>query len=270
VLVNNGFGGCFNTDSTRVIFKGAKLHAYHYQGGSYGSGDVVAQLYQKAADGKFKLYREEPMLQSVQFDSLPKGDYILKSHFVAYSFVGENPWMDTYHDGKTEWKNVTPFKLTCETDTMIGFLIARKPVFEFNGTAQIKGKIQIDGSSNKSSVQRVRTAAVVDCDTRIVLYSASGDLIATTCPDALGNYSFSNLPAGAYSVGVERTGFTVQSLFTTNLVNGATVTDADFTIDLQTQSVKQGLVSGIRLPKSNGLQFSLSPNPAVDKVAIRI
>jgi hypothetical protein len=264
VLVNNGFGGCFNTDSTRVIYKGAKLHAYHYQGGSYGSGDVVAELYQKNSEGKFNLYREAPMLQSVQFDSLPKGDYILKSHFVGYSFVGDNPWMDTYQDGKTEWKKVTPFKLTCETDTMIGFLIARKPVFEFNGTGVISGKVQIVASPSNSPLRKIKTAINIDCDTRIVLYNATGDIIATTCPDAEGNYSFTNLPAGNYSIGIERTGFEVQSVFTTTVTTGQTISNADFTVDEDEQTVIQGIATDIKnVSSATNIKFSLVPNPAV-------
>jgi len=265
VLVNNGFGGCFNTDSTRVIFKGAKLHAYHYQGGSYGSGDVVAELYRKNTDGKFSMYRQAAMLQSVQFDSLPKGDYILKSRFVAYSFVGENPWLDTYHDGKTEWKKVTPFKLTCVTDTMIGFLIANKPVFEFNGTGVISGKINITGQPANSPLFRAKANVNVDCETKIVLYNETGDIIATTCPDANGNYSFTNLPAGNYTVGIERTGFEVQSVFTTTVTTGQTISNADFTINQAEQTVIQGISTGIsNALVGNSLKLQLIPNPAVN------
>ncbi len=265
VLVNNGFGGCFNTDSTRVIFKGAKLHAYHYQGGIYSSGDVIGELYRKNSDGKISLYRQADMLQSVQFDSLPKGDYIFKSHFVNYSYAGQNPWMDTYHDGNTEWKKVTPFKLTCETDTMIGFLIASKPSFVFNGTGVISGKVNITGQPINSPMHRAKAKVNVDCETRVVLYNATGDIIATTCPDANGNYSFTNLPAGDYTVGIERTGFEVQSVFTTTVAEGTTISNADFTINQAEQTVIQGISTGIsNAVVGNSLKLHLIPNPAVN------
>lgn len=262
VLVNNGFGGCFNSDSTRVIFKGAKLHAFHYQGGSYGPGDVVAELYRKNSEGKFNLYREADMLQMVQFDSLARGEYILKSRFVNYSFVGENPWLDTYHDGKTEWKKVTPFNLTCTTDTMIGFMIARKPDFEFNGTGVITGKIQIIVAPARSLLFRLKSARNIDCDTRIVLYNATGDIIATTCPDAQGNYSFANLPAGNYSVGVERTGFEVESVFTTTVAEGQTISNADFTVNEDGLTIQQGITTRISSMGSGVRSLSVFPNPA--------
>jgi hypothetical protein len=263
VLVNNGFGGCFTTDSTRVIFKGAKVRLYNYQGGSYGSGDVKGQLYRKNSTAKFELYREMDMLDFVQLDSLAAGDYIFKMHFVGYSFVGQNPWMDTYHDGKTEWKKVTPFKLTCETDSMIGFLIANKPSFVFNGTGVISGKVNINGQPVGSPMHRAKANVNVDCETRVVLYNATGDIIATTCPDSNGNYSFTNLPAGNYTVGIERTGFEVQSVFTTTVTAGATISNADFTINQAEQTVIQGISTGI----SNtvvGNSLKLIPNPAVN------
>jgi len=273
VLVNNGFGGCFTTDSTRVIYKGAKLHAYHYQGGIYGTGDVRCELYRKNNYGKFILNKDVEMLQAAQFDSLQAGDYILKAHFVSYSFMGENPWMDTYHDGKTEWTKVIPFKLTCTTDTMIGFLMAGKPMgFEFNGTAVISGKIAVTGASKIIRQYSKATQSIADdCSTKVLLYNGSGDLIATTCPDMDGNYSFSNLPAGNYSVGIERTGYVVESLYTTTVSAGTTISNANFTIDENSQTIEQGLQTAINSAK-NDLEFEVYPNPIKDKgyVSIRL
>ena len=269
VLVNNGFGGCFSTDSTRVIFKGAKLHAYHYQGGSYGTGDVVAELYRRNSDGKFKLYRTADMLQMVHFDSIVSGEYILKSRFVNYSFVGENPWLDTYHDGKTEWEKVTPFKLTCETDTMIGFMIARKPVFEFNGTAIISGTVAVVGVQKSPGM--VRMISNTDCDTRVLLLNSLGEVIATQCPDANGNYSFTNLPAGSYSIVIERTGYEMTEPVTTELDEGEQVVNLNFTVDEETQTVVIGITTAIfnQLFESDKT-VNVFPNPARDVLNIKI
>lgn len=269
VLVNNGFGGCFSTDSTRVIFKGAKLHAYHYQGGSYGTGDVVAELYRKNSDGKFKLYRTADMLQMVHFDSIASGEYILKSRFVNYSFVGENLWLDTYHDGKTEWGKVTPFKLTCETDTMIGFMIARKPVFEFNGTAVISGTVAVVGVQKSPGMERM--ISNVDCDTKVLLLNSLMEVIATQCPDASGNYSFTNLPAGSYSIVIERTGYEMTEPVTTELDEGEQVVNLNFTVDEETQTVVIGITTAIfNQLLEPGNTLNVFPNPARDVLNIKI
>lgn len=269
VLVNNGFGGCFSTDSTRVIFKGAKLHVFHYQGGSYGAGDVIAELYRKYSDGKFKLYRSADMLQMVQFDSIASGEYILKSHFVNYSFVGENPWLDTYHDGKTEWEKVTPFNLTCTTDTMIGFMIARKAVFEFNGTAVISGTVAVVGAQKSLGITRIISNA--DCDTKVLLLNSLVEVIATQCPDANGNYSFTNLPAGSYSIVIERTGYEMTEPVTTELDEGEQVVNLNFTVDEETQTVVIGITTAIfnQLFESDKA-VNVFPNPARDVLNIKI
>jgi hypothetical protein len=112
-------------------------------------------------------------------------------------------------------------------------------------------------------MHRAKANVNVDCETRVVLYNATGDIIATTCPDSNGNYSFTNLPAGNYTVGIERTGFEVQSVFTTTVTAGATISNADFTINQAEQTVIQGISTGI----SNtvvGNSLKLIPNPAVN------
>jgi len=263
VLVNNGFGGCFTTDSTRVIFKGAKAHIGFNQGGMTGYNDVEGELYKKNTNGKFDMFVAKNLPQFATFDSLPKGEYILKAHFVSYTFVGTNPFIDTYHDGKTEWSKVVPFTLTCETDTMFSFTLANKPTgYEFNGTGVISGKVVVSTPAGVRAFRVKSEIADTNGDILILLYDGSGNLIATTYPDANGNYSFTNLPAGNYSIGVERTGFTVMTLFTTALPTGGTVSNANFTVDEDAQSIVQGLTNGIAtISSGNLLQLSISPNP---------
>ncbi len=261
VLVNNGAGGCLSTDSTLVIFNGAKAHFFNYQGGSYGYGDVKAQLYRKNSSDKFDLYREMDMLDFVQCDSLPAGEYIFKMHFVNFSFVGENTWLDTYHDGNTEWIKVTPLHFACQTDTMIGFLIANKSYFEFNGTGVISGVIVFTVNPNKSSKS---VASANYCETRIVLYNSNNEIIATTCPDENGNFSFANLPAGSYSIGIERTGFEIESFFTTSITEGQVISNANFTVDETELTVTQGISTLIPMLSNNAnFKIRLIPNPAV-------
>jgi len=265
VLISNG--SCLKVDSIVVKYSGASLRAFFNQGGMTGINDVQGELYKKENTGQlsvFRLYKSDNMPQFVQFDSLPVGEYLFKAHFVDWTFAGENPFMDTYHDGKTTWSSVTPFHLTCESDTMISFSLANKPEFEFNGTGVISGKIQIVTPPSNSPIFRMKSDVNVDCDTRIVLYNANGDIIATTCPDAQGNYSFTNLPAGNYSVGIERTGFEVQSLFTTTVTTGQTISNADFTVNEQEQSVVQGITTAVKnVTNTKLLKLSLVPNPAV-------
>ena len=103
------------------------------------------------------------------------------------------------------------------------------------------------------------------------MYNATAEIIATTCPDANGNYSFTNLPAGNYSVGVERTGFTVQTLFTTALPTGGTVSNANFTVNEDAQTIVQGITTEIgTISTGNFLQLSISPNPIKSSAKLQI
>jgi hypothetical protein len=270
VLVSNGAGGCLSTDSTRVIFKGARLNATFLQGGMTGFEDVQGELYKKNKAGKFELFRAANMPQLVFFEELPAGDYIFKAHFVNWTFPGENPFVDTYHDQSVVWADVKPFKLTCESDTMLMFLLQQKKTdFVFNGTAVISGTVAVVGGQKSPGMYRVIRDA--DCDTRVLLLNNSGEIIATQCPDANGNYSFTNLPAGSYSIVIERTGYEMTEPVTTELDEGEQVVNVNFTVDEGSQTVQIGITTDIfnQLFESDNL-VDVFPNPARDVLNVKI
>ncbi|NCB67955.1 MAG: T9SS type A sorting domain-containing protein [Bacteroidia bacterium] len=270
VLVSNGAGGCLSTDSTRVIFKGARLNATFLQGGMTGFEDVQGELYKKNNAGKFELLRAANMPQLVFFEELPAGDYILKAHFVSWTFPGENPFVDTYHDQKVLWSDVKPFKLTCESDTMLMFLLQQKKAdFEFNGTAVISGIVAVVGVQKSPGMTKILRSA--DYDTRVLLLNSAGEVIATQCPDANGNYSFTNLPAGTYSIVIERTGYDMTEPVTAELDEGEQVVNVNFTVDEGTQSVQVGITTAIF---SQLFEYdkavNIFPNPVRDVLNVKI
>lgn len=66
-------------------------------------------------------------------------------------------------------------------------------------------------------------------------------------------------------MGIERTGFEVQSVFTTTVTTGQTISNADFTINQAEQTVIQGISTGISNAFiGNSLKLQLIPNPAVN------
>ena len=253
-------------DTVIVVFKMAKLSAVYLQGGMWGTNDVEAQLYKADTEGKYSLFLTKPMPQLVIFDSIPVGNYIMKAHFVSYSFQGVNQFVDTYHDGNTEWNKVVPLTLKHADEPMINILMAQKTSFDFNGTGVISGKVNVTGANKPNSVRRkVKSATLDDCNTRVLLFDSNNQLIATTCPDASGNYSFSGLPQGNYTVKVERTGFEMQSVFSTSLPDGGSVSNADFTINESTQTIQQGNTSGINNVGVQLFDFAMYPTPMQGK-----
>lgn len=260
VLVNND--GCYAADSVRVIIQSAALNAFYLQGGIAAYDDVYAELFKKNLNGNFELLRSDTMPQFVHFDSLSSGDYILKAHFAKFSFVGENPYLDTYHDGEIFWENVAPIHLTCVSDTTISFLLASKPnSYDFNGTASISGVLTAYVNLKESSINK----NIVDedyTDAKAILYDAENNHIAIADIDSNEHYIFSNLPAVTYKVGIERTGFALESKRSITLSNGQSYSAANFTVNQTDFTITPGLNSGLESYGEVGLfEMCVYPNP---------
>lgn len=264
VRISNG--GCDMIDTVYVEDRQGARVAFMNQSCCFGYSDLRAELYAKNQQGNFYLYKtaSAPSGGSV-FDSIPAGEYIYESHVNQLTMLTDNnPWVDTYHNGKTDWKTVTAFKLNCLTDTTIAFEMAKmKMDFAFNGTGAISGTIQVIGGQINAPYRKMIAQINDVCDTKIMLYEGAGNLIASTCPDANGNYSFTNLPAGNYTIKIERTGYELQSVFTTSVENGEKVVNVNFSVDEGKQTIVSGMVNGIKPVSVSGLlNVRLSPNPA--------
>lgn len=268
VIISNG--ACLRHDSVRVIYrKGAKLDAYFMQGGMAGYEDVEAQLYKRNNEGKFDLFAVKNMPQFVSFDSLPAGAYVLKAHFVQYTHAGPNPFHSTYHNGKIKWSDVVPFNLTCESDTALNFLLAwNDNDFEFNGNGVISGKVAVVNSGEGNINMRMKARSNSSCNTQVLLCDEHANVLATQCPDANGNFAFSNLPHGNYSIVIERTGFEQTIAFNATIdAQNTTVNNANFVIDEVNQNISQGVVSGNSFINAMDLRLCITPNPAVGGIA---
>lgn len=255
---------CMALDSVCVIYNsGARLQASFLQGGMAGYNDIQAQLYKKNAQNQFELYSYRNMPQVIQYDSLPAGDYILKAHFVDYTFAGENPFTDTYHNGSRQWRNVTPFRLTCISDTTINFLLADKlPMNQVAGNSSISGTVNLEITDTNLYPANYKSANLISCQTSLLLYTNTGEYVAQTCTDANGNYTFSNLPANQYFVFVERTGFTQDQPFMVHLNPNSDIKNINFGVNetLKTISIRTGTAT-TNLSNSAILNISVQPNP---------
>ncbi|MBN2766276.1 MAG: T9SS type A sorting domain-containing protein [Paludibacteraceae bacterium] len=269
VIISNG--ACAVIDSVRVIYKpGATLNAAFMQGGATGYEDVAGELYKKNNSGRYELFRTDNMPQTIRFEGLPAGEYVLKAHFVDWTFPGENPFVDTYHDQSVKWSDVTPFILTCESDTSINFLLQeKKSDFDFNGTGVISGTVAFIGINPGSNINRA--PRVDNCDTRVLLLDGTGAVIASQCVGSDGLYSFSNLPAGNYAIVIERAGFEMTEPMTTALEEGEQVVNVNFTVDESTQTVASGITTAIfKGLISNQTKLFVYPNPAIERLYIAI
>jgi len=269
-VVSNGV--CSTIDSVGVVNRNSNLGFMLTPCCSAGYDDIQGELYRKNENNRFELHESKIMYGDMAFFSaLPAGDYIFKAHFVKYSNGTENPWLDTYHNGSTIWSAATVLTVDCLTDTMITIVLATRPTgFEFNGNATISGNISVRPASTPNGMKRaVRNA--VECEAKVMLYTAAGQLIATSCPDNQGNYSFTNLPVGNYKLAVECTGYGLQEEIQLQLsseqpeaVVNLIVDEISGTIFLATQTGTNALVV------YNGISLQLFPNPACDVAKLTI
>ena len=237
-----------------------------------GYDDIQGELYKKNENGRFELLDDKIMYGDMAvFSGIPAGEYIFKAHFLKYSNGAVNPWLDTYHNGATTWAAATNLQVNCKSDTLISFNIASQPTgFVFNGTGVISGKIDIIEKTNPQESKKKLKSVTNDCETKILLFDGNGQLIAITCPDSEGNYSFTNLPAGNYSIGVERTGFEVEELFAATVTEGTTISNANFTVNENTQMIEQGLGTYIKNISATSFSFDIYPNPVKENAIISI
>jgi len=269
-VVSNGV--CSTIDSVGVVNRSSNLGFVLTPCCSAGYDDIQGELYRKNENNRFELHESKIMYGDMAFFSaLPAGDYIFKAHFVKYSNGTENPWLDTYHNGATVWSAATVLSVNCLTDTMITIALATRPTgFEFNGNGTINGNISVRTASTPNSMKRALRNAV-ECEAKVMLYTAAGQLIATACPDNQGNYSFTNLPVGNYKLAVERTGYGLQEEIQLQLsseqpevVVNLIVDEISGTIFLATQTGTNTLIV------NNGLNLHLFPNPARDVAKLTI
>ena len=96
-------------------------------------------------------------------------------------------------------------------------------------------------------------------------------IFTTQCPDANGNYSFAGLPAGSYSIVIERTGYEMTEPVTTELDEGEQLVNLNFTVDEETQTVVFGITTAIfnQLLESDNA-VNVFSNPARDVLNIKI
>jgi hypothetical protein len=272
VRISNG--GCELIDSVYVEDRQGARVAFMNQSCCFGYSDLRGELYVKNPQGNISLFKvaAAPGGGST-FDSIPSGNYIYKSHVNQLTMLNDNnPWVDTYHNGKTDWTKVPSFKLNCNTDTTIVFTMSQMYLdFDFNGTGTISGTVQVINGQSNIPYHKIKTQINEECETKILLYDNLGNLIATTCPDSQGNYSFTNLPAGTYSIVIERTGYEMTEPVTTELDEGEQVVNLNFTVDEESQTVVIGISTAISnqlLEPGNTL--NVFPNPARDVLNIKI
>ena len=173
------------------------------------------------------------------FYQIPEGNYYIKVDIPSTSnYFGD--YCPTYFGDSPLWNQSQIMQVFSDKNNQH---INLTTVNHQNGTNYISGNIT---NTANGEIEDILT----------LLYDSNNDLLDFTHSDSNGNYSFSNVPTGEFSIYGELIGFTAYPA-TTPLLNNNDSINVDFFIE-NTTSV--GVIQNDKEEKE--LLFNIYPNPA--------
>jgi PKD repeat protein len=190
-----------------------------------------------------------------QFNNKASGSYRVKAAVVAGA-AGYTQMAPTYHATSTYWANATMVNHT-------GGASANRNIYmqagsSANGPGFVAGNVTLGaGKGTATGVPNLL----------ILLRNASNQLVKSTFTNANGDYSFSNVPVGTYTIYPENMPqvTTPSAAFTISTTN-ANVTGMDFTKNSKKIVPNSLAVASL----SNAVFCSIAPNPANDVLTIQL
>jgi PKD repeat protein len=190
-----------------------------------------------------------------QFNNVAPGSYRLKAAVVSGA-AGYTQLAPTYHATSTYWANATMVNHTGGASTNRN--IYMQAGSSANGPGFVAGNVTLGaGKGTATGVPNLL----------ILLRNASNQLVKSTFTNANGDYSFSNVPVGTYTIYPENMPqvTTPSAAFTISTTN-ANVTGMDFTKNSKKIVPNSLAVASL----SNAVFCSIAPNPANDVVTIQL
>lgn len=184
-------------------------------------------------------------------DSLQTGMYHVRFTPNPTLFPGVAP---LYYTNGDTWATATAIGLPCFLNSGN---ISLDTLSALSGSGVITGNIIIDTSYLKSPTVAFENALVK-------LYNQSNQVIAFTYSDANGNYQFTSVPTGVYSIKLDVPYIPQVNVHSISLVGNDVIIGADFSI------LSEGIIANdnLELGINEVVQYAVEmyPNPAKDKV----
>lgn len=186
---------------------------------------------------------------SYAFTNPPTGTYLIKAAQLN-GIPGTVGQMPTYHDSSLYWN--TALQVTANgTSSYVSDIWMREGQVTA-GPGFIGGNVSL--GANKGTASGV-------AGMMIVLRNANGKLVKGTYTDASGNFTFTNLPTGNYSVYPEQLGYAT-TVATVNITSGQpNIANINFNQDDAQKNIKPR-PTGISNVNNTNATVSLMPNPA--------
>jgi hypothetical protein len=226
----------------------------------------------------------------VNYDALPKkqkivdsvainnGKYTFNSGHMGFNFfvyaipsIAQYPNTDkTYSPHVSEWDSATVVLAPCATQDTANIKVYDLPPTSGLGflggqVTQSAGYVPRWAGNNPGVLIPGDPVPGLDVN----LEQHPGGVIAHTTTDMGGNYHFSNVPAGMYTVLVDIPGLSMTGEYTRTIVNNQSFTKLDYRADSSHIRPDTASAAGIFLLPSTALQILLSPNPFRDQLSIQ-
>jgi hypothetical protein len=193
-----------------------------------------------------------------QFTGSPTDSYRVKADiYDSSTSIGTYGYIPTYHTSSYYWYAASVFHHTAGTSdinkdiTMGSGTITGGPGF-------ISGNVTLGANKGTGS-----TGAV---GLRMYVLNSSGTVMQQTTTDASGNYTFSTLPIGTYTVFPEALNYRTTAYTSINITSSATVvTAADFIQHTISHAITP-ITEGIDILPSSSSSVLVFPNPSNGKV----
>ncbi len=249
---------CSSSYSTSITI-GTSTATYDIKGYVYEKGVGMADyatvylIYYKTTDSTLNLIDSTSIVPAdsgmYHFGKVSPGKYLVKAALTS-SATNYKKFLPTYYHSSMHWDSAKYVTITTGTGYAGIFMIAGSNP---GGAGFIGGKVSAGANKVGDPVANVE----------VQLYDASNNLVAFTYSDINGNYSFSNLAYGNYTVWPEALGKITTSASITIDAGTPSIGNVGITVDTKAISAA---VTGIE--NNSQLYFSarVYPNPAKEGI----
>ncbi|MBA3830240.1 MAG: PKD domain-containing protein [Taibaiella sp.] len=198
-------------------------------------------------------------VMSYTFNSVVAGNYLIKAEITNGATSGTG-YVPTYHDSSVYWSGA--YNIAHSTGTVDHANVYLMKGTVTTGPGFVGGNV-LYGAGRSSGTTGTVGAPVVG----LIIYirNSSNKVLASSITDGSGNYSFSNLPTGTYSIYPESMGLTTTPATAVVTASSTSVHNVNF---------KQNSISIAPIATSVGntapaQNFVIYPNPAKGHVTIQ-
>jgi PKD repeat protein len=249
-------GGC--SDSTyKPVFIPGKSSSFSISGTVMGKNAVLPQ-------GVIVLYKKVNYLYMIEdaavisngafnFTDLSKGKYILYAMPHAYY---SSLYYPTYYVNKLRWTEAQVIDLNSNVYGLTLKMVSTKSFDK--GVCSIIGNVEFIGTLELSN--KVAKSAAADVSCLVYLLTGSGTALNVTSLDSSGNFTFSELPFGDYTVAIDYANYKSSDTKVSLSPQSSVANDLKFVIDANALAVKS--IS----KESEVIAYNVSDN----QIAVRI